>query len=177
MMEFRIQNVVAKIDLKKQIDLVLYASRLPTAKYRPTVFPGMFLKIPGLKPTLLVFSSGKVVCVGATSVEEVEAVARKVKELFNADSIEVRITNIVAYAYYKGGIPFDEVVDNFDNVIYEPETFPAITYRDASSGATFLLFNNGKIICTGLKAVEDVSRAIKALEKRLDSVVKTAKAH
>lgn len=177
MMEFKIQNVVAKINLKKQIDLVLYSSHLPTAKYRPTVFPGMFLRIPGLKPTLLVFSSGKIVCVGATSVEEVEAVARKVKELFSADSIEVEITNIVAYAHYEGKIPFDEVVNKFNNVIYEPETFPAIIYRDVSSGATFLLFNNGKIICTGLKAVEDVSKAVKALEEKLNSVIKAVQVY
>ncbi|HDI75405.1 MAG TPA: TATA-box-binding protein, partial [Thermoprotei archaeon] len=68
---FRIENVVASVTLNQRLDLELIASRVPNAEYNPEQFPGLVLRISRPKTATLIFSSGKMVCTGAKSENEV----------------------------------------------------------------------------------------------------------
>jgi len=59
------------------------------------------------------------------------------------------------------------------NTEYEPEQFPGLVYKliDPSISATFLLFSNGKIVCTGTKNEDQVHLATKKLLENLKKVV------
>ena len=50
-----------------------------------------------------------------------------------------------------------------DNTEYEPEQFPGLVYKLKECKATFLLFSNGKVVCTGTKSEEAVHDALEKL--------------
>jgi TATA-box binding protein (TBP) (component of TFIID and TFIIIB) len=72
--EPQIQSIVAIADLKTPIDLESFLTLVQAEKqfhviYEPEQFPGAIIKFPiieGSNATILLFSSGKVVCVGLT---------------------------------------------------------------------------------------------------------------
>ena len=54
-----------------------------------------------------------------------------------------------------------------DNTEYEPEQFPGLVYKLMEAKATFLLFSNGKVVCTGTKSEEAVHNALRMLVDNL----------
>ncbi|HEX17176.1 MAG TPA: TATA-box-binding protein, partial [Thermoplasmatales archaeon] len=57
-----------------------------------------------------------------------------------------------------------------ENVEYEPEQFPGLVYRLKEPRVAMLLFGSGKIVCTGARKIEDVSRAVDKLAAELSSL-------
>ena len=57
------------------------------------------------------------------------------------------------------------------NTEYEPEQFPGLVYKLKGTRATFLIFTNGKIVCTGVKKEEEVYEALDKLEANLKKVM------
>ena len=56
------------------------------------------------------------------------------------------------------------------NTEYEPEQFPGLVYKLPEARATFLLFSNGKIVCTGTKSEQEVYDAVDKLVINLKKV-------
>jgi transcription initiation factor TFIID TATA-box-binding protein len=44
-----------------------------------------------------------------------------------------------------------------------PSSFPGLVYKLMEAKATFLLFSNGKIVCTGTKSEAEVNAAVDKL--------------
>ena len=57
-----------------------------------------------------------------------------------------------------------------ENTEYEPEQFPGLVYKLEEAKATFLLFSNGKIVCTGTKSEAEVHSALEKLIVNLKKV-------
>jgi transcription initiation factor TFIID TATA-box-binding protein len=103
-MSVRIQNVVAKLDLRQPLELEKFV-RLPDidVQYKPAVFPGVIIK-DGEGPTFLLFKSGRGVCVGARAVDKCVEAARKLFDklvkhgVVDDSGVVVEIQNIVASA-------------------------------------------------------------------------------
>ena len=55
---------------------------------------------------------------------------------------------------------------------YEPEQFPGLVYKLPEEHATFLLFSNGKVVCTGTKSESEVHRVLEILIENLIRVKK-----
>ena len=68
--KFKIQNIVATATLEKPISLTNLARKCPIAEYNPEKFPGLFLRIKEPKSVVIVFSSGKLVCMGTKSIAQ-----------------------------------------------------------------------------------------------------------
>ena len=68
--KFKIENVVASVEVVAKIDLNLLARKQKDAEYNPEQFPGLMLRIKNPKATILVFSSGKMVITGLRSETE-----------------------------------------------------------------------------------------------------------
>jgi transcription initiation factor TFIID TATA-box-binding protein len=75
-----IRNVVASAELGHPVDLEDAANALEGTIYEPDQFPGLIYRFKGSKLTILIFSSGKLVCAGASSEIEVH---NAVNSLFN----------------------------------------------------------------------------------------------
>ena len=70
--EIKVVNIVVSTALEKDIPLEKMAATLPNTEYNPEQFPGLVLRIKDPKTSALIFSSGKVVCTGARSMEKVD---------------------------------------------------------------------------------------------------------
>lgn len=80
--EIEIKNVVASINLKKDMHLssISKALLLQDVSYEPKQFPGLIYKIKDSSTILLLFSSGKLVCTGANSIEDANSAIEMMKD-------------------------------------------------------------------------------------------------
>ena len=68
----RFQNVVASAFLGKELNLQELAMSLSGADYEPERFPGLVYRLKDPKTATLLFRSGKIVCTGASSLEQLK---------------------------------------------------------------------------------------------------------
>ena len=66
----------------------------------------------------------------------------------------------------------NDLVMKLRNVEYEPEQFPGLVYKIKDPKASFLLFSNGKIVCTGVKSKKEADEAVAKLEVTLEKAKK-----
>jgi transcription initiation factor TFIID TATA-box-binding protein len=84
--EITVQNLVATWDTGQAFDLsdLILSFGMERIEYEPEQFPGMVFRLDDPKVVMLFFTSGKVVCTGAKSIEEleraVEAVRKELKD-------------------------------------------------------------------------------------------------
>ena len=62
-----------------------------------------------------------------------------------------------------------------ENTEYEPEQFPGLVYKLVNPTATFLLFSNGKLVCTGTKNRAQLEDSMKQLQKKTKEIAKKMK--
>ena len=62
-----------------------------------------------------------------------------------------------------------------ENTEYEPEQFPGLVYKLTKPTATFLLFTNGKLVCTGTKNREQLEESMTQLQKNIKETLKRIK--
>ncbi|VVC05139.1 TATA-box-binding protein [uncultured archaeon] len=67
----KIQNIVASVNLGGKVHLERAARSLPRSMYEPEQFPGLIHRMLDPKTVILIFSSGKLVCTGATKESDV----------------------------------------------------------------------------------------------------------
>ena len=77
-----VQNMVATSDLGAEINLteIALGLGLENVEYEPEQFPGLVYRVEEPKAVILVFGSGRIVCVGARSTEDVLKAVEKVSE-------------------------------------------------------------------------------------------------
>ena len=87
---------------------------------------------------------------------------------------EIKIQNIVASGAVGMDLNLNVLATKLQNVEYEPEQFPGLVYKlpptKSNPQATFLLFSNGKIVCTGTKSEKEVHLALDKLIENLKKV-------
>src|SRR3989338_4699675 len=82
----------------------------------------------------------------------------------------VKVENVVAFVSLGKPIPLNKLVASVENAEYEPEQFPGLVYRISEPRVAFLLFNSGKIICTGAHSIPDIYTALQKLKDKLESI-------
>jgi transcription initiation factor TFIID TATA-box-binding protein len=162
--------------LEHDIPLEKMAATLSNTEYNPEQFPGLVIRIKDPKTSALKFSSGNIVCTGARSLEKVDESIKKIIESLEKIGIKIKIKpkinvqNIVASGSIGMDLNLNTLAMKLDNTEYEPEQFPGLVYKLMEAKATFLLFSNGKIVCTGTKSEEMVHKAIDMLLINLNKV-------
>ncbi len=177
MSRMNIENVVASTSLGQELDLNAIEEALDGAEYNPQQFPGLVYRLKEPKTATLLFRSGKVVCTGAKSLDDVKVAIGKVKEDLKKAKIEIQIDpkievqNIVASSDLEQEINLNTVAITLglEKVEYEPEQFPGLVYRLDSPKVVVLLFGAGKMVCTGAKVPEDGVRAVEKIAAELRS--------
>lgn len=172
-----IVNIVVSTSLEHDVPLEKMAATLPNTEYNPEQFPGLVLRIKDPKTSALIFSSGKVVCTGARNFADVDRSIGRIIESLKKINIEIKIKpeihvqNIVAAGEVGWDLNLNVLAMKLDNTEYEPEQFPGLVYKLRASQATFLLFSNGKIVCTGTKSEDQVGVAMEMLKDVLCDVM------
>ena len=173
-----IQNIVATTSLEQDIPLIKLAETLPNTEYNPEQFPGLVMRIKEPKTSALIFSSGKVVCTGAKSMrkvrESIKAIIKNISKIKIRITIEpvIKVQNMVASGAVGMDLNLNKLAMNLSNTEYEPEQFPGLVFKMPEINATFLLFSNGKIVCTGTKSEKKLHEAVEKLVVILRKAVK-----
>ena len=178
----KIENVVASTTLGSILDLPAISHVLEGSEYEPEQFPGLIYRIKTPKTATLIFSSGKVVCTGAKSLEDVKKAIDIVVTQISKGGIDVNpnpkieVQNIVASSDLGAEINLNSIAITLglERVEYEPEQFPGLVSRIATPKVVVLLFGSGKLVCTGARKPEDVEIAV---QKILDELKGTGLLH
>lgn len=72
----KIENIVVAINFGKELNLDQLAFQLEDSEYEPEQFPGLVYRIQNPKVAFLLFSSGRLVCAGAKSLDNVRAAVK-----------------------------------------------------------------------------------------------------
>lgn len=171
-------NIVVSTSLEHDIPLEKMAATLSNTEYNPEQFPGLVIRIKDPKTSALIFSSGNIVCTGARSLDKVDESIQRIIESVEKIGIKIKIKpkinvqNIVASGNIGMDLNLNTLAMKLDNTEYEPEQFPGLVYKLMEAKATFLLFSNGKIVCTGTKSEEMVHKAVDMLIANLKKLKK-----
>lgn len=174
----KIQNIVATTSLGKDVPLTKLAKTIPNTEYNPEQFPGLVLRIKKPKSAVLVFSSGNLVCTGTKSIAQVKEVIDQVIKTLRkinvkiTDKPKVTVQNIVASGTIDMMLNLNFLSLELKNTEYEPEQFPGLVYKLENPPATFLLFSNGKLVCTGTKNNQQLNDSMDQLAKVLKEAEK-----
>lgn len=175
-MDIRVVNIVVSTSLEQDIPLEKMAATLPNTEYNPEQFPGLVIRIKEPKTSALIFSSGKIVCTGAKTLEKVEESIQQIIKSLEKINVKVtikpviKVQNIVASGSINMDLNLNVLAMKLKNTEYEPEQFPGLVYKLIDAKATFLLFSNGKVVCTGTKSEEEVHAALDKLIQNLKKV-------
>ncbi|HLD07242.1 MAG TPA: TATA-box-binding protein [Candidatus Nanoarchaeia archaeon] len=183
--DIKVVNIVVSTSLEHDIPLEKMAATLSNTEYNPEQFPGLVIRIKEPKTSALVFSSGKVVCTGARTMKNVELSIGKIIKSLEKIKVHIKvkpkinIQNIVASGSVGMDLNLNVLAMKLDNTEYEPEQFPGLVYKLAvepdkgrAFKSTFLLFSNGKVVCTGTKSEREVHAALDKLILNLKKVMK-----
>ena len=171
----KVENVVANAKFADKFDLPLIESKLEGAVYDKSKFPGLVYRLKKPKAAFLIFSTGKIVCTGVKSVDDVKTVINKVAKELDSMGMSVEknpdfiIQNIVASADLKSELNLNAIAVGLglENIEYEPEQFPGLVYRIKEPKVVVLIFGSGKLVITGGKKTEDIEAAVKKVSKEL----------
>lgn len=79
----------------------------------------------------------------------------------------IKIENVVASATLDQKVDLNAVVKNYPGVEYRPEQFPGLVFRLKKPKTATLIFNSGKMVCTGAKSEKEARRAVKKVIREL----------
>jgi transcription initiation factor TFIID TATA-box-binding protein len=169
----KIQNIVATTSLGKDVPLTKLAKTIPNTEYNPEQFPGLVLRIKQPKSAVLVFSSGNLVCTGTKSIAQVKLVIQQVIKTLKkinvkiTDKPKITVQNIVASGNIDMALNLNFLALELENTEYEPEQFPGLVYQLVEPNSPFLLFSNGKLVCTGTKNNQQLTDSMEQLIRTL----------
>ena len=102
-------------------------------------------------------------------MEDVERSIDKIIKSLKKINIDIKIKpkvtvqNIVASGEIGMDLNLNTLAIKLPNTEYEPEQFPGLVYKLPGTRATFLLFSNGKIVCTGTRSETKLREAVAKL--------------
>ena len=169
-MSLKIVNIVATADLHQSVELIEIAKIRHTI-YDQEIYGGRvaYLKTPTMHGKTTIFPSGKLISVGTKSREQAKHDLQETVEtltqanLIKPVNVTANVRNIVALLTLPNPIPLEQLEE--PNTIYEPEQFPAAIVKTNEPKATYLIFNSGKIIISGIKTEEELEEAAEAVTR------------
>jgi transcription initiation factor TFIID TATA-box-binding protein len=79
----------------------------------------------------------------------------------------IKIQNVVASATLNQKVDLNAIVKSYPGVEYRPEQFPGLVFRLKRPKTATLIFNSGKMVCTGAKSEKESRRAVMTVVKEL----------
>jgi transcription initiation factor TFIID TATA-box-binding protein len=81
----------------------------------------------------------------------------------------IRIQNIVASAALNQRISLKSIVEKFPQAEYSPKVFPGLVFRLKRPKTATLIFETGKMVCTGAKSEKEAIQAVNKVTRELRS--------
>lgn len=169
MIDIKVRNIVCGGSVGTRVMLDQMAS-LTGAIYNPGEFPGVRFRLNDC--TVIIFSSGKVVVVGAPTPQAAEGAVNMLADRLNntgvrTGEIQCKVCNIVATASLGSTLNLCRISKIIPRSLYEPEHFSGVILRWAQPKCTILLFASGNLVCVGANSVQGASNAVNQLYSEL----------
>ncbi|MDP7494075.1 MAG: TATA-box-binding protein [Candidatus Undinarchaeales archaeon] len=174
--EITVENIVASINLHCRIPLERVAALSDNAEYNPEQFPGLVFRIQEPKTANLLFGTGKAVCTGGKSLDDVKAAVGKVKESLAGFNVkfegepDIEVVNLVASVKTDLELNLDRLAYKMEGVEYEPEQFPGMVFRTVKPKAAILIFSTGRFVVAGTRNIEDARVVFDMLLEKLRDI-------
>jgi len=173
-----IENIVASTGVSQELDLESVAEDLDRTNYDREKFPGAVYRTQNPKSASLIFRTGKIVCTGTKSTDDVyESLDIVFDELRGLgidvpSNPEIVIQNIVSTGDLDCPVNLHATAIGFglENIEYEPEQFPGLVYRLDDPDVVTLIFGSGKVVVTGAKEPAEADHALDVISSRLDQL-------
>lgn len=165
-----IENIVGHIDLDFKIPLKKIMKEAVASDV-----PGVIYKVNEPQAAALIFSSGKIVCTGTSSVGKAQDAINVILEKLRVRGVdapatlEIKIDNITAAARIQADLDLEELGHSLHHCKYN-SSLSALVCHIEDTGATILLYSSGRILCTNTKTIESVHKSLEILKKDLESV-------
>jgi transcription initiation factor TFIID TATA-box-binding protein len=179
MTKITVENIIAYSKIADELDIHKIAEKIPGFMYDPSEFLGLTLKLDVPNVAILLLPNGKLICTGAKKIEDIEYsikyVVNKIKNIGVKikSKTDIEIQNIVASFNFEKQLNLDLISKTLmlENTSFEPEEFPGLIYKMDDLGAILLIFSSGKVVCTGVKNLEDASKAIDTMKEKISSIM------
>ncbi len=158
-------NVIASTKSDRQIDLELLSTQLKYVDYEPEIFPGLIYRRRNPKTTIIIFSTGKIVSIGAKSEKNAkESILSTISEITRIEGEKIRvgkikIENVVAVSDIGYEIDVKNFANHKNNAAFRPRRFSGVIYR-TKDNMVVLIFRSGKLISLGAKSEQQAKSAI-----------------
>ncbi|MEM5798415.1 MAG: TATA-box-binding protein [Candidatus Aenigmatarchaeota archaeon] len=90
--KIQVENIVASTKIKAALNLEDITFKLENAEYEPEQFPGLVFRISEPRVAFLLFSSGKIICTGAHTIDAVHTALEKLRK--KLQSIGIKVTPV-----------------------------------------------------------------------------------
>lgn len=83
---------------------------------------------------------------------------------------EIKIVNMVGISKLGENFDLSSMSMTLENAEYEPEQFPGMVFRIKEPKAAFLIFQSGKVVCTGTTSLEMAQTALSIAVQKLSEI-------
>lgn len=186
----KLQNIVSSAHLSCNINLKEIALIVDNSSYNPKKFTGLVLRIKEPKTTALIFSNGKMVCLGAKNEEDSYKACKIYAKIIKKCNYPVilqnfKIRNIVSSCNVNFQIPLSKLYIYMAKhltknylIKYFPEIFPGLIFHyledknkndknEEKPNIIFLIFASGNIVITGAKKNIQIYNSFKKIYQML----------
>ena len=164
---FEVTNVVVTFNLQVSwINLHALSLQFDHIKYNPRKFAAAVFWLKEPRTSTLVFCTGNTICAGGRSMSAAMLSARKVCNSFYKKKVwsflgDFSVCNVVGAMWCMFSINLKamysaNMVDATIKCTYNLQSFLGLVMRLAQPKAVFLVFQSGKVVCTGGKSEEDI---------------------
>eukprot|EP00854_Cymbomonas_tetramitiformis_P000139 gene139-231_t len=171
-------NLVVTASFIADLDLHNFA-RVVGGTYRPSKFAAVRFRVKHPKCTMLVFGSGKCVCIGCMSVGEAEIAINQCfgyvcKVVRTAKISDISVQNIVSHTNINKRVDLIRMSqENGLNTNYDPELFPGLRMSLQEQNARACIYFQGNIVVTGCKNFETLARVWTIVHKRAEPYIQS----
>ena len=182
MSEFEVVNVVGTINFQQRIalrplaDSLVECDEINRVDYDPSELHLIHSWFFEDDIYIAFYKNGTCSVTGVDSLDRFYEVADVVGDVLGGIvylEIEttVNLSNVVSTTEIRNLPPLEAIAIGLGlgQTEYEPEQFPALVYR--GDDAVFLIFANGKIVCTGLTDLDQISSAIDDITDQIQGLV------
>ena len=82
--------------------------------------------------------------------------------------VNYQIENIMASSNLNAKINLKDVADKLSDSEYNPDNFPGVIWRPRNTYAVMIIMDDGRLMCTNVRALEEVESLFKKLTKKLE---------
>ena len=177
---FTISNITATADLKQKVNIEAIG-QLPCGIHDVAIYGGRcgYIKLPNMKGKVTIFPSGKMISVGAKSeMDAHNQIFQATHYLIQNKLIKRRkpicqTQNIVVTVSLGEKLPIDRMTQFLPKSVYDPSTFPAVICKIL--GVSYLIFQSGKIVISGLKSESGISKAVFEVREKINHALHSVK--